>query len=639
MYQAKQDFNDFYGDTMSFNQFLKLFNLQYFISKSDYDNLDYGSLEIKTIKKYKRIFQNILSDYKLKDLISDVNSVLNDLLEFFKLDNDIESQLEKFPDGKRKNFILKILRSPLCPKILKKIAANNLNDLSVVLFGREPKRMNYIHRFLGTYSDKDIQTWQFESIIYRSYYLTEDNFKRPILSRDYEILSEEIEAIRKHLINSIDWFRLKEDKINQKYLDISARTRDFVLLQYNTIKWFLISFMAYKDSFKKGFSKLSSHYLHFNIEEFNSFSRLKDYMIYPYIIPDRGIEVMNQFLDFFTNEALLGKVSLPIGFRQLKIYEIAKSYLIEFEKEKVRCLNEFEKRGFVRLSDKSNNIIEYIGNLFRKAITKITGWKNPYYQAFSHIMLFWESGGMGADGNLISDMFLSKSYTHVKQHLVEYGSSDPRRDSLALRYLVLIASSNHRTFETIPISQQKYIKRGIRTLFYYGIKNGEIEKGDFEKIFPDELEFDIIVNGRPANLNLKQIWEELNLEKKNFDLILTEWNAIVREFRKALLNSKNPYKAIIEGTPLEEFYEYAKRFSKTLFAFQNLLKNKDRLVSEILNQDFKPEYKDIDLFSDEFPNLMKEFVNKWYQALMMRSFNLDTLGEDYFDYENEDYIP
>lgn len=250
---------------------------------------------------------------------------------------------------------------------------------------------------------------------------------------------------------------------------------------------------------------------------------------------------------------------------------------------------------------------------------------------------------MGADGNLISDMFLSKSYTQVRQHMILQGSKDRRRVSLSLALLVLINSKTHRTFETLSPEEQERIKRGLRTIFEKGVEKGAITLEDYENEFgkgKKEEKFRITIKGKDSYLTLRDIWEELDQQKYDFGRKLAEWSKMAEDFHDALKEGKNPYKAIIEGTPLEVAkYENAIRFMKTLLAYENLrlremkLPNtKDATIPQILTPSFNPDFKPNrlaelykQLFDDKFPDLLSEFTDDFYKQLMEQVINLDDL--------------
>jgi hypothetical protein len=124
-------------------------------------------------------------------------------------------------------------------------------------------------------------------------------------------------------------------------------------------------------------------------------------------------------------------------------------------------------------------------------------------------------------------------------------------------------------------------------------------------------------------LTLAEIWEKLDVQELSFRQKLNAWSDKIVDFRDAITRDKNPYLVLIKGTPLEKNYDSAKRFAKTLLAYNTLYNRKDESITRILNREFKKSYKDIGLFDAEFPNLRKEFITQWYLELLRRSFDLD----------------
>ena len=563
---------------------------------------------------------------------------------------NVKDYLEQYPDATRTTFLKKILYSPFCPPIFRKIASDSLFDFVNKILHRSEKSFLQKRNW-----DKDFQFSTLNSILYGISCLTPDDFKRLTggdFIRDYDVSWDDIKQFVRHVRTVVYRYHKDRGYVNFDYLDISPRSKEYVYKQYNTIDLFMIAYHIHEDAFSNPKKKISPTDLHDNDPLFRSFQKLTYYISAPYRLSNRGFSVMKWFLHTFINEAranLRDRTDPYIAIRQLSLYKEALKSVNELQELKTKLDATFETLGYIKLRDDQSNFVEFLGSLFIDAKDKVRGWHNTFYKDFSHLMLFWEQGGMGADGNLISDMFLSKLYTQLRQHMVPKGNNDPRRASLLLTLSVLINSKTHNSFETLRPADQERIKKGLRTIFEKGVEKGaSVEKGaitleDYENEFgkgKKEEKFRITINGKDSYLTLRKIWNELDQQKYDFKEKLFEWSKIAEKFHDVLKEGKNPYKAIIEGTPLEGAkYENTIRFMKTLLAYENLrlremkLSNtKDATIPQILTPSFNPDFKPKrlpklykKLFNDEFPDLLSEFTDDFYRQLMKQVINLDDL--------------
>lgn len=621
------------NNRLLFNKFLQFFGLTIYQQDIDrFDNLNcitifqdkedrISNSELENIASHRDKVKEILEKKFLHSLAKITDQMFDNFIEELKEKFKIQDRLDTYPDGKRKRFFQKILYSPFCPKIFKKIASDSLTNFVELIFNRR------LSNFLESESiDKDFQFQTLSDILYDIMCLTPGFFTTfNGFSRNYDVSMKDIHEFQKVVENAIHWLSRREGYINVNHFSVTYRNRKFVSLQFNTIQRFIVSFKIYIDGLKRGKTQISASSLNKKIKTFRQFMALNNYISQPRGLPFIAINTMISYIHKFINYEL--NMHTPKSFLKYQIYEKTLVSLIDLREYKKRLMDDYDRK-YLRLRGDSSNFISYLSYIFEESRVKVKGWENPNYVAFSNLMLNWETGGMGADGNSVEGMFLSNFYTQVRQHMVEDGSSDPRRDSLALNILVHIASLNHAIFGSIPPGQQKDIKEGLRNIFFRALSKDRptlvmkgnniwIAESDFAREFPHKRKFDITINGQDLKLSLRQIWDELNLEGISFKEKLFRWSEDIQTFKDALKNpKKNPYYALIEGTPLEKYYKEGKKFVRTLMAYKVLYEKKDQIIIDKLG-------KRIDFVG--------KLVDEWHIELFKRAFNLD-------NYNSNDYL-
>ncbi|TXT60916.1 MAG: hypothetical protein BAJALOKI2v1_70069 [Promethearchaeota archaeon] len=638
------------NDNLNFDKFVRYFKIRMYKEyRARYDDPDRIFINddardnVEVLREHINKIYNKLKDRNFEGLANLVEEMGDSLVYELKNLYNVKDKLEQYPDATRPKLLKKILYSPFCPPIFKKIASDSLIDFVEKILHRKANNLLIKENW-----KKEFRFSTLNSILYGISCLTPDYFKRQTpgeFKGDYDVSWDDIKQFVRHVRTVVYRYHKDRGYINFDYLDISPRSKEYVYKQYNTIDLFMLAYHAHDDAFSDPKLKISPSDLHDNDPLFRNFMKLTRYVSRPYRLSNKGFSVMKKLLHSFINEAranLRDRTDPHIAIRQLSLYKEALKSVDELQSLKADLEAEFEKGGWITLQDDQSNYVEFLGNLFVDIKTKVRGWHNTFYTDFSHLMLFWEQGGMGADGNLISDMFLRKLYTQVRQHMVQ-GSNDPRRVSLLLALLTLINSRSHPSFETLDTAAQKRIKRGLRRIFEKGIENGAITPQDWENEFgkgKKEEKFRISIKGKYSYLTLRDIWVKLDQQKMKFDEKLAAWSKIAEDFHDALKEGENPYKAIIKGTPLEGAkYENAIRFMKTLFAYENLrlremkLPNtKDATIPQILTPSFNPDFRSNrlprlydQLFDKKFPDLLSEFGNDFHKFLMVWVIDLDDL--------------
>ncbi|TXT55576.1 MAG: hypothetical protein BAJALOKI2v1_650024 [Promethearchaeota archaeon] len=425
-----------------------------------------------------------------------------------------------------------------------------------------------------------------------------------------------ISQIQTHVKNSIDRWRIKYEKICDKYFTFSYRNKDLERVQYLAIQAFMVSIHVYEDGFKTGSSTITP----FETQEKYNLDlpeALTSYVISPLILSQKSIRKLINLMHRFTHEALTGKNKLSVGMYQIEFYETTEELLLELSELKRKSKEEYQRQGFVKQSWRDANLIESFARLWvsDSRLKYYSGWSNPPLKRFLLLTNFMELGGLDiAFGDKLDD----PTYHQAPDlhHILEGISFLPT---------LLIPTFNfyHKSvYYSMPRHQQLILKKGILDLFELGVKRDNalgkytdntlkwIDRFDFLKLFPNSLKFSFTYDGNSYEMSLMQMWTTFG-ETKSFTRKLYYMNEQIQKVKDG------NYIALLQGITFEKYINEAQSFVKLLAAIRILLEKRPESINEIVN----PQYRET--FTRQLLKKLKRFVYTFDIINLFHKFDLN----------------